>query len=288
MRLKSRTSSSASIVAAGTGISWLNLAPDYSRYLPRSERGVSVIGWVTLGAVVPTVGLVVIGYLAAAHVDHLAAAVDPVGSVRAALPSWIAVPYLLAAAGGMLAETDLALYSSGLNLLVLGIPVRRTRTVVIDALVVFGGGMYLMTGRSGFMGPFESFLELLAAGIAAWAGVVLADMVRARSESRRAAASPGAGGSGSAGALDLHYGRWARIDLVGVAAWVAASGVGIATTVSPWFTGPLARGVLAQGSFGFVFALAAAAALSTSGWRLTGWMKVAANRCAAGTCGKPN
>ena len=250
----------ASIVAAGTGVSWLNLAPDYSRYLPAREPAPSIIAWVTLSATLPTTLLVAAGYFAAEQVHGLATTLDPVGPLRAALPAWLAVPYLLAAAGGMLAETDLALYSSGLNLLALGVRIRRSRTVLVDAAVVIGGGAYLMLGGQGFMSPFESFLELLADGLAAWAGVVLADMARAR---------PARGG-GAATGLELHYKRWADLDLVGVAAWAISTGIGLATTVSPWYTGPLARGALAQGSFGFVFALAAAGALSALGWHLVG------------------
>ncbi len=243
----------ASILAAGTGVSWVNLAPDYSRYLPRTERARAVVGWVTAGATLPTVVLVLTGYLIAARVTGLATSLDPIGPVGAVLPSWLAAPYLLAAAGGMLAETDLACYSSGLTLLALGVRIRRSRTVFVDAAAVCLAGLWVMLGRQGFLGPFESFLELLAAGLAAWAGIVLADLVRARAASRR-------------GGLDRHYGSWSAIGGVGVVAWAAGTGIALATTVSPFFTGPLARGVLGEGSFGFVLGLAAALALASAGW----------------------
>src|SRR5688572_16611340 len=34
----------------GFGLGWVNLAADYSRYLPRQSSGASVVGWTTFGA----------------------------------------------------------------------------------------------------------------------------------------------------------------------------------------------------------------------------------------------
>ena len=246
-----------SILAAGTGVSWVNLAPDYSRYLPVRERPAAIAAWVTLGAALPTVVLVLTGYALATRLPALATSLDPVGPVGTLLPSWFSVPYLLAAAGGMLAETDLSCYSSGLTLLALGVRIRRSRTVVVDAAVVAVAGLWMMLGRQGFLAPFESFLELLAAGLAAWAGVVLADLWRAR---RRRPGSDVAD----------HYATWQAFDAVGVAAWAAGTTVALLTTVSPFFTGSLARGFLAQGSFGFALGLPLALMVAGAGWAVQG------------------
>ncbi len=267
-----------SILAAGTGVSWVNLAPDYSRYLPRTERARAVIGWTTAGATIPTVVLVLSGYLVATRVHGLATSLDPVGPVGAVLPAWLSAPYLLAAVGGMLAETDLACYSSGLTLLALGVRIRRSRTVYVDAAVVCVAGLWSMLGRQGFLGPFESFLELLAAGLSSWAGVVLADLALARTAGRRAG-------------LDQHYGSWPAIGGVGVAAWAAGTAVALATTVSPLFTGPLARGTLGEGSFGFVLGLATTSVVALGGWWYEGRRAVrrpeAARAPAGGSPGRP-
>ena len=250
-----------SIVAAGTGISWVNLAPDYSRYLPLSERPRAIVWWVTIAASFPTLVLVIVGYLLSSRIGGLSSSLDPIGPVGTVLPPWLAVPYLVVAAGGMLAEADLACYSSGLNLLALGVRVRRSRTILVDATVVAAGGAFLLLGEQGFLGPFESFLELLADGLAAWAGVVLADLVRAR-KAARAAGDPYVG-------LDLHYRSRQAIGWTGLAAWATGTAGGLSTTVSPWFTGPLARGFLARGSYNFVVALTSALLVCAAGWHLS-------------------
>ncbi|MGC8471546.1 MAG: PfkB family carbohydrate kinase [Acidimicrobiales bacterium] len=248
------------ILAAGTGISWVNLAPDYSRYLPLDERARSVVGWVTSGAALPTAVLVVTGYLLSTKVHGLATALDPVGPIGAALPAWISTPFLLVAAGGMLAESDLACYSSGLTLLALGVRIRRSRTVLVDGAVVCGAGLWLMIGRSGFLGPFESFLTLLATALSAWAGVVLADMVSTtRASARRSPAN-------TVAARAVHATR--AVDVPGLAGFAAGSAVALVTTASPLYTGPLASGLVGDGSFGFGLGLAVAAAVSIVGWQL--------------------
>ncbi|MDA8073673.1 MAG: PfkB family carbohydrate kinase [Actinomycetota bacterium] len=249
------------ILAAGTGISWVNLAPDYSRYLPLDERARSIVGWVTSGAALPTAVLVVTGYLLSTKVHGLATALDPVGPIGAALPAWISTPFLLVAAGGMLAESDLACYSSGLTLLALGVRIRRSRTVLVDGAVVCGAGLWLMIGRSGFLGPFESFLTLLAAGLCAWAGVVLADMI----STTRASARRTPAGTTTTRAVDDPR----AVDVPGLAGFAAGSAVALVTTASPLYTGPLAGGLVGDGSFGFGLGLAVAAAVSIAGWGLT-------------------
>ncbi len=248
-----------SIVAAGTGISWVNLAPDYSRYLPRSEKPLTVVAWVTAAASLPAIVIVLAGYVLSAKVPGLASSLNPVAPVGAVLPSWMAAPYLLVAVGAMLAETDLACYSSGLNLLALGVRTRRSRTILVDAGVVLAGGLYLVLVPGRFLSSFESFLLLLAPPLAAWAGVVLADMARGRRVDH-----------------ELHYRSWPAVGWVGVAAWSAGTAAGLLTTVSPWFRGWLAVGFLAEGSFGFALALAVAFLASAAGWR------VAARRQGAG------
>ncbi len=263
----------AGIIAAGTGISWVNLAPDYSRYLPRSERPRAIVGWVTAGAALPTMVLVLTGYLLSTRVHGLASTLDPIGPVGAVLPAWLATPYLLTAAGGMLAETNLACYSSGLTLLALGVRIRRTRTVLVDAAVVCSAGLWLMIGRSGFLGPFESFLELLAAGLAAWAGVVLADLGRARRAARVAGTGSPVGGARTASPAGgnrtgfLADGTGRAVDGTGLAAFTVGAALALATTASPLFTGPWAHGLAGDGSFGFVLGLGTSITIAWTGWR---------------------
>ncbi len=245
-----------SIVAAGTGLSWVNVAADYSRYLPGTEKGRHVVLWVALASTLPTMFIVIVGYLLASDLGGIATSGDPIRLVGGVLPPWMAAPYLLAAVGGMLAQTDLACYSSGLGLMALGVRLRRSRTIFIDAGVVLGLGLVVMLGRQGFIGPFESFLEVLGDGLAAWAGVFLVDMWMARQSARRRQLGVSLrrrdiadiGGE----SLAYHYLFTPDLKLAALVAWCSGTALALATTVCPWFTGPLAIGMLREGSFGFV------------------------------------
>ena len=227
--------SGLSIVVASGGISWVNLSADYSRYLPRRESSAKVVGWTTLGAVLSLSVLVVVGVVLASAIPGLAGAANPVAAVGSVLPSWMAAPYLLVALGGLLSQMVMGLYSSGLGLLVLGVRVRRSRTVLIDtSLVVLVGSLFTIV-HHGFLAPFVSFVELLACPIATWAAVFVVDMAV-----RRRRGGPAGDGEGGPG-LRL----WA------VLAWLAGTAVGLACTASPLFTGPLALGVFAGSSLGY-------------------------------------
>lgn len=260
--------SGLSIVVASGGISWVNLSADYSRYLPRRESSAKVVGWTTLGAVLPLSVLIVVGVLLSSAIPGLAGAANPVAAIGAVLPSWMATPYLLAALGGLLSQMVMGLYSSGLGLLVLGVRVRRSRTVLIDTAVVVVVGSLFTVVRQGFLAPFVSFVELLACPIATWAAVFVVDMALRRHR-RGQAAVAGAGRDGSV----LEKGLRASA----VLAWLVGTLVGLACTASPLFTGPLAAGVFAGSSLGYFLGFFVSGALyllaETTASRRAGWAR---------------
>src|SRR5690348_11785810 len=87
---------------------------------------------------------------------------DPLSTIQQALPSWLSIPYLLTAIGGLLAGAALDIYSSGLNLLALGVRVKRQYAVLIDGALMIIGSIYVLLIRNDFQGALTSFLLLLA------------------------------------------------------------------------------------------------------------------------------
>ena len=166
-----------SIIAAGTGIGWINAGADYARYLPRRFRARSIVFWTTLGSTVPLFVLIMVGVLLSSRVGGLASSANPVQEIGDALPSWMAIPYLLTAIGGLVAAADLSIYSSGLNLLAMGLKVERYKTVLVDGVLMIAGSILVMLVSQTFFAPFESFLQLLADGLAAWGAIFLVDML---------------------------------------------------------------------------------------------------------------
>ncbi|MDF2920473.1 MAG: cytosine permease, partial [Microbacterium sp.] len=164
-------------VAAGTGLGWLSAGADYARYLPRHTDGKRIVWATALGALIPITVLVALGALLGVGDDSLASTLDPVAAIGAALPSWLLVPYLLTAVAGLIAGADLSMYSSGLNFVSAGVPVRRTTAVAIDAALIVLGALYITVIAQDFFGPFTAFLTLLAIPLTTWAVVFAIDMI---------------------------------------------------------------------------------------------------------------
>ncbi|MEK8173032.1 cytosine permease [Streptomyces sp. M19] len=151
------------------------------RYLPRAIPGGRLVLASAWGAGIPLVLLISLGSLLSAGDTSLAAASDPVAAIDAMLPSWMSVPYLIAAFGGLLLSNHLSVYSAGLTLVTLGVRAKRTVAVGLDVVITFAGGIYFMLIAKDFYGPFTTFLTILAVPITAWVGVFAVDMLRRRS-----------------------------------------------------------------------------------------------------------
>ncbi|MFE0023302.1 purine-cytosine permease family protein [Amycolatopsis sp. NPDC059021] len=235
-------------IAAGTGIGWANASADMSRYQSPAVRAGSLIASAAAGAGIPLVLLISLGSLISADDPSLASAGDPVAAIRELLPGWMAVPYLIAAFGGLLLSNHLSVYSAGLTTLTLGIRIKRVYAVVVDIVVTFLGSLYFMLVADGFYGPFIAFISLLAVPITAWVGVFLVDMIRRRSY------DPGA-------LMDMRrtsaYWYRAGCEPRALFAWAVAIVAGYLFTTAGtgkdvWFSGPFAQTWLGVNGVGWV------------------------------------
>ena len=170
------------MVATGFGLGWVNAAADYSRYLPRKASTAGVIGWTTLGSALPCVVLVFFGILLVGSDAGLGQAInaDPIGALTTILPTWFLVPFAVVAILGLAGGIIMDLYSSGLSLLATGLPVRRHVATSIDAAIMTAGTIAVIFGADDFLGPFQGFLTTLGVVIAAWAGVMVAEVIMRR------------------------------------------------------------------------------------------------------------
>jgi purine-cytosine permease-like protein len=171
-------------VATGFGLGWVNAAADYSRYLPRRSSGRGVIGWTTLGSSVAPIVLLVFGLLLAGSSAKLSTAIagDPIGALTTLLPTWFLVPFVIVAVLGLVGGSVLDIYSSGLAMLTVGIKIPRYAAALIDGVVMILGTIYVVFIAKNFLGQFEGFLITLGVPIAAWCGIMLADIALRRQD----------------------------------------------------------------------------------------------------------
>lgn len=167
------------LLMTGFGIGWVNTAADYSRYLPRNASSRAVVGWTTFGASIGPVVLLVFGLLLAGSSKGLGSAVgaNPIGALAALLPTWFLIPYVVVAVLGLVGAADMDIYSSGLALLTAGLRVPRYLASGIDGTIMVVGTIFIVFFSSqNFLGPFEGFLITIGVPVAAWCGVMLADI----------------------------------------------------------------------------------------------------------------
>ncbi len=162
----------------GFGLGWVNAAADYSRYLPRRSSGSGVIGWTTFGSSIAPIVLLIFGLLLAGSSTSLFAAVqnDPIGALASLLPTWFLVPFVIVAVLGLVGGSVLDIYSSGLALLTLGVRAPRYVAALIDGVIMTLGAIYVVFVAGDFLVQFQGFLITLGVPIAAWCGVMLADI----------------------------------------------------------------------------------------------------------------
>ena len=170
------------LVITGFGLGWVQTAADYSRYLPRSASGSGVVGWTTFGASIAPIFLLGFGLLLAGSSASLSSAIntDPIGAISTILPTWYLVPFVIVAVLGLVGGAVLDIYSSGLTLLAAGLRVPRWSAALFDGALMIVGTIYVVFFAKNFIGPFEGFLITLGVPIAAWCGVMLADILLRR------------------------------------------------------------------------------------------------------------
>jgi len=171
-------------VMTGFGLGWVNAAADYSRYLPRRSSSAGVVGWTTFGAALGPVVLLVFGLLLAGSSTSLSGAIgtDPIGALTTILPTWFLVPFAVVAVLGLIGGAVLDIYSSGLALLTAGLRIPRYLAALVDGTIMVAGTIYVVFFSHNFIGPFQGFLITLGVPIAAWCGVMLADIALRRAD----------------------------------------------------------------------------------------------------------
>jgi purine-cytosine permease-like protein len=162
----------------GIGLGWVNCAADYSRYLPRTVSSRGVVGWTVFGASIVPITLVIYGSMLAGSSKDLADKIgmDPIGALTTLVPTWYLIPFAAVAILGLIGGAILDLYSSGLALISVGVPIKRHVAASIDAVIMGLGTIYIVWIAKDFFGPFQGFLITLGVPIAAWSAIFVADV----------------------------------------------------------------------------------------------------------------
>ncbi|MFJ3965968.1 purine-cytosine permease family protein [Streptomyces sp. NPDC090036] len=215
----------AFVVMLAGPFSYLPMPADYTRYLPRTTSLKSLTWMGALGGFLSSVALGIAGVAAATQTDMT----DAVAGAESLMPGWFQPLFLALVLGGSVTNSIITLYSSSLNLQVLGIPWSRARAIVISAAVTALGSLAALF-LTDFTTSLLSFLSLLIIVFAPWGGVFLADMLL-----RRCHYDADALHAGSAGAYWYRSGYHSA----GITALLTGMTFAALTCDSELWTGPL-------------------------------------------------
>ena len=151
----------AGAVVASGPISYLFNAPDFVRYLPSKTPSRPIVWTVALASGLIALLLSAMGVLLASRGDMS----DPIAGVEQFVPGWLFVLYVLAAAGGSIANNVVAYYSSGLCLQSVGLPLKRYQATALDTAVSTAMVLYIL-----FVKDFETVLHDFVAVLVVWLG----------------------------------------------------------------------------------------------------------------------
>ena len=142
------------VLIGAAPLSW-GVSPDYARYLPADSSPRAVALWTALGGFLPSVLLGWLGVLAGTVIDMT----DAQTNLAQILPAWFHPIFLLVIVVGAMANNVLTMYSSGLCLQAVGIPLGRPVTVLFDGLLGVAIACYALF-VSDFTAALSSILEL--------------------------------------------------------------------------------------------------------------------------------
>jgi NCS1 family nucleobase:cation symporter-1 len=172
------------IVSAG-GLGWTENGNDYSRYLPRSTPKPRTFWAATLGGAIPSIALELLGaaaFLVSPTLEKLQgpATSQVINALPTSFASWFFWPFLILAIPQLFAINTLDLYSSGVTLQALGVPVKRWGAVVIDTIVA-GAVTAAVIFQGSFAADLSGFLDYIVVWLGPWFGIVMVDYLLRRS-----------------------------------------------------------------------------------------------------------
>jgi NCS1 family nucleobase:cation symporter-1 len=161
------------------GLGWTENGNDYSRYLPADAPARKTFWSATLGAAIPSIILELLGVFAFTIPTKSTAGITQLG-IPQSFPSWFLTPFLIFAIFQLLSINTIDMYSSGVTLQALGVPLKRWGTVVLDTVVCAAITAYIVFHHT-FYQDFSGFLLYIVVWLAPWFGILLTDyLLRSR------------------------------------------------------------------------------------------------------------
>ena len=159
-----------------SGLGWTECGNDYTRYCASNTNQRRLVGWIFVGTAVPEILIMTLGAAVGTFIFKIGTGAGgflPLAH-QSAIPAWFVVIFLAFAIVQLFAINSLDMYSSGLTLQAIGLPVKRYQAVLIDCVIALMVTMIAIFSAS-FTTYLEDFVDLVIIWIAPWASIFLID-----------------------------------------------------------------------------------------------------------------
>jgi len=164
-----------------SGLGWTECGNDYTRYCRRDASKSGIVWWVFLGTALPEILIMTLGAVVATFIVGIgqgAGGFLPLAHTTT-IPSWFVVVFMIFAALQLFCINSLDMYSSGVTLQALGVPIKRDMAVVVDCILALGVTMYAVLDAS-FKTYLGDFVDIVIVWIAPWCAIFLVDWILRR------------------------------------------------------------------------------------------------------------
>jgi len=164
-----------------SGLGWTECGNDYTRYCKPDASPKAIVGWVFLGTALPEILVMTLGAVVGTFLIKVGTSANAFlpFAHQSAIPAWFVTIFLIFAIVQLFAINSLDMYSSGVTLQAMGVPVKRYTAVVIDCILALGVTMFAVFNTS-FSTYLKDFVDVVIVWIAPWAAIFLVDWVMRR------------------------------------------------------------------------------------------------------------
>jgi purine-cytosine permease-like protein len=167
------------LVFSFVGLVWANSSGDLARYQRPSSSGAASMLFASLGATLPAFVLIGYGAVLAASNATIAAGLtsSPINTIASLLPAWYPVPLIAVTGLSLVSGVVLSTYSGSFALQAIGLRLPRAWATVIVGALVFVVAVALGFAAANVDVVFRDIATTIAVPVAAWAGILSAEMV---------------------------------------------------------------------------------------------------------------
>ena len=167
------------IIVSTGGLGWTENAADYSRYLPKDTSKMKTFLAAGLGGAIPSILLELLGVAAFMVSSSVAVSATDLPASFTAHASWFFWPFVILALPQLFAINTIDMYSSGVTLQAIGIPLKRWGCIIIDT-IVSGAITALVIYKGNFLTDLSSFLDYIVVWLGPWFGILTVDYLLRR------------------------------------------------------------------------------------------------------------